>query len=718
MSMLRSLDSAVSGLRNHQVRMDIIGNNIANVNTIGFKTGRVTFEESLTQLLKGSTRPPGDGGGTNPIQIGQGMSIGSVDTLFSQGNLESTGQVTDMAIEGSAFFAVSNGDGTFYTRNGAFQLDADGNVVLPTNGFILQGKVAKQDGTFPPGTVVENITIPINEQSPAQATTEVTFGKNLDSDSQALGTVHFSQSFLQASNITGTDLLTGLKNENGKSLNIKVGDVMTFNATDGGTGLPLPAGSYIVQTNSTVADLLTSPIDLVTGASGIQTWFNANGMFAVTLTPQADGSIQFDTGGGGAIQSFQITSDNPLSTGFITRAFAVPTNITATGLTIVLNAPAEATDTLVTLKDSEGNVLGLENGDVISVQGAVGGSTAASATTITFDDNILTGTTLQQIMDLVQETFRLSSTDGTFTNNATVSINSAGTEDNLPDGSLVIRGLAGDSFALDNISIRATNSNSNNPNPTNFNSNFNFELHQTSRDPQVFDTSITVFDQSGDNHIMTTTFVPTQTPGIWQWEINMAGNEVPLGGSSGTIIFDQDGTVSSFSFEDNATEFSFDPNNGSQVVRVKLDVGGPGDFRGLTQFRSPTTASITGQDGFTTGSLREISVNENGMINGIFTNGVNKPLAQVMLVDFINPGGLLKVSDSVFSVSNNSGDPVFVAAGGTNPSKIKPGALEISNVELALQFTEMITTQRGYQANARGITVSDSMLEELVNLKR
>ena len=76
MSMLRSLDSAVSGLRNHQVRMDIIGNNIANVNTIGFKTGRVTFEESLTQLLKGSTRPPGDGGGTNPIQIGQGMSIG------------------------------------------------------------------------------------------------------------------------------------------------------------------------------------------------------------------------------------------------------------------------------------------------------------------------------------------------------------------------------------------------------------------------------------------------------------------------------------------------------------------------------------------------------------------------------------------------------------------------------------------------------------------
>jgi len=722
MSMLRSLDSAVSGLRNHQVRMDIIGNNIANVNTIGFKTGRVTFEESLTQLLKGSTRPPGDGGGTNPIQIGQGMSIGSIDTLFSQGNLESTGQVTDLAIEGDSFFAVSNGQGTFYTRNGAFQLDAKGNVVLPTNGFVLQGKIADSDGNFPSGSVVQNISIPLNEQSPARATTEINFGKNLDSDSQALGTIHNSQAFLESA--AGTDLLTGLKNENGESLNIKAGDILTFNGNS--LGVPIsPPGIFIVTVTSTINDLTDAPVDPSTGSQGIETWIQANMSAGAIVDIQADGSILFDPLGGPDIESFQLTSDNPLSTGFITNAFAVPTTISTlgtnpTGSTVQLNAPAEAGAFLVNLKDSEGNALGLENGDEISIQGQIGGKAAVPGVPIVYDDNTIpgNGTTLQNIMDKVKEVFRLAQTDGTFANNPTVSMNLAGSDDNIPDGSLVVRGLAGDAFSLDNISIRASNDNQSNPSPTNLNGNFNFDLTQESRDPKVFDTSITIFDQSGDNHIITTSFVPTQTPGEWQWKIEMAGDEVPLGGRSGTLIFDQDGTVSSFSFDDNATQFSFDPNNGSDIVEVQLNVGGPGDFRGLTQFRAPTSASIVAQDGFTTGSLREISVNEAGMISGIFTNGVNKPLAQVMLVDFINPGGLLKVSDSVYSISNNSGDPVFITPGGGSTSKIKPGALEISNVEMALQFTEMITTQRGYQANARGITVSDSMLEELVNLKR
>ncbi len=711
MSMLRSMDSAVSGLRNHQVRMDIIGNNIANVNTIGFKSGRVTFEESLTQLLKGSTRPPGDQGGTNPIQVGQGMSVGSVDTRFSQGNLESTGQVTDMAIEGDSFFAVSNGSGVYYTRNGAFQLDANGHVVLPTNGFILQGKMANQDGVFPPGTVVEDIMIPLSEQSPARATEEVTYGKNLDSDSQALGTVHNSQSFLH--HTEGADLLTGLSNSSGESLGIQVGDILTFNGTSnlGGPAAPV---NYTVTATSDVNDLLTQ----------ITAYLN-NQIFSAgaSATLLGDGSIQISAGLADPVQDFQITSDNPLSTGRVTNAFAVSTTVAAGGsdTSDFFRSPAEATDLLSELYDAEGNSLGLEGdglagtSDEISIQGQIGGTAANNLPgPILYD---AATTTLQDIIDSIRENFRLSQFDGTYANNPTVEVNS-NSEDNIPNGAIVVRGLAGLDFALDGISIRATNDNQTNPSPANFNQNFNFNPVQNARDAKVFDTSITVFDESGDDHIMTTTFVPTQTPGVWNWEISMAGDEVPIGGNSGSLIFDNDGTVSSFTFDDNETQFSFDPNNGSSVVRIDLEVGGPGDFRGLTQFRAPTTASITGQDGYTTGALREISVSEDGMINGIFTNGVNKPLAQVMLVDFINPGGLMKISDSVFGVSNNSGDPIYAAPGGNNPSKIKPGALEISNVELALEFTEMITTQRGYQANARGITISDSMLEELVNLKR
>jgi flagellar hook protein FlgE len=208
--MVRSLYAAISGLRNHQVRLDVIGDNIANVNTTGYKAGRVTFEESMAQLLKGASRPPGFQGGTNPLQIGLGMDVGSIDTLTTQGNLESTGQITDLAIEGNSYFVVSNGTGDFYTRNGAFQFDSQGHMVLPTNGFILQGKMAAQDGTFPVGTAVGNITIPFSAQAPAKESTFVDYTGNLNSDSEALGTVLYTQTFYHRADEFNTAQITNV----------------------------------------------------------------------------------------------------------------------------------------------------------------------------------------------------------------------------------------------------------------------------------------------------------------------------------------------------------------------------------------------------------------------------------------------------------------------------------------------------------------------------
>src|SRR3954466_8370147 len=126
--MLRSLFAGVSGMRNHQVRMDVIGNNIANVNTVAFKAGRVTFKEGFAQLLQGASRPPGDQGGLNPIQIGLGMQIGSIDQTLSQGNIETPGLNTDVAIQGNAFFTVRKGNQSFYTRSGNFQVDGLGEL--------------------------------------------------------------------------------------------------------------------------------------------------------------------------------------------------------------------------------------------------------------------------------------------------------------------------------------------------------------------------------------------------------------------------------------------------------------------------------------------------------------------------------------------------------------------------------------------------------------
>lgn len=151
--MMRSLFSGVSGLRNHQVRLDVIGNNVANVNTVAFKASRVTFKEGFAQLLQGASRPPGDHGGINPIQVGLGMQVGSIDQIFTQGNIETTGQGTDLAIQGDAFFVVAKGQQHFYSRSGNFQLDADGRLVSPTNGFVVQGRTAIK------GVLQEGITV-------------------------------------------------------------------------------------------------------------------------------------------------------------------------------------------------------------------------------------------------------------------------------------------------------------------------------------------------------------------------------------------------------------------------------------------------------------------------------------------------------------------------------------------------------------------------------
>src|SRR4028119_2093195 len=128
------------GPRTPRLRMDVIGNNIANVNTVAFKAGRVTFKEGFAQLLAGASRPPGDQGGINPIQVGLGMQVGSIDQLYTQGNIETTGQTTDLAIQGDSLFVVRKGNQRFYTRSGNFQLDADGRLVSPTNRFVAHGR--------------------------------------------------------------------------------------------------------------------------------------------------------------------------------------------------------------------------------------------------------------------------------------------------------------------------------------------------------------------------------------------------------------------------------------------------------------------------------------------------------------------------------------------------------------------------------------------------
>ncbi len=443
--MLRSLFAGVSGLRNHQVRMDVIGNNIANVNTVGFKSGRVTFKEGFEHLVAGATRPTTDHGGINPMQVGLGSQVGSIDTLFSQGNVETTGIATDLAIQGNSMFVVAKGNEHFYTRSGNFQLDADGRMVAPTNGFVVQGRMAV-NGVLQ--DTVTDIKLPFGQKVAAKATSAVTLAGNVD-------------------------------------------------------------GSATVYTKGPYATL--DPMDPAQRA-----------------------------------------------------------------------LPANAT-----------------------------------------------------------------------------------------------------SFK---------------------------------------DVSMTVYDSLGTKHELKATMWKTAS-NQWDWKLDPTGMAITPAGItelSGThpMTFLSDGTLDTSSFI--PPTITFTPTDGAAAVTIKIDpTGGTvGASNGLTQFSGSSNAVLRDQDGYSSGTLENFTIDRSGTVLGSFSNGTNVALAQVSLADFNNPSGLTRAGDNMYAVSGNSGSPVLGYALSGAQSEITSGALEMSNVDLASEFTNMIIAQRGFQANGRVITTSDQMLQELVQLKQ
>jgi flagellar hook protein FlgE len=198
--MMPSLFSAVSGLSNHQTLMDVIGDNIANVNTIGFKGSRVSFATGFSQLLQPADGPSETRGGRNGIEVGRGMRISSIDRVFEQGNFENTGNRTDLAIQGDGFFVVGDGEDRFFTRSGNFQIDADGALLAAGGHYHVLGRLADKNGQMISSSSVEPITLPFGEKDPARATTEIKYYCNLNADASTARAYTASIAFTAESN--------------------------------------------------------------------------------------------------------------------------------------------------------------------------------------------------------------------------------------------------------------------------------------------------------------------------------------------------------------------------------------------------------------------------------------------------------------------------------------------------------------------------------------
>jgi flagellar hook protein FlgE len=640
--MLGSLYTSVSGLKGHLTSLNVSGNNISNINSIGFKGGRVTFRETLVQTIRGASRPQDGLGGVSPLQIGLGMGVGTIDNIFSQGVLQNTGVPTDLGINGEGFFILSDGEREYYTRVGAFGYDADGNLVNPANGLIVQGRIADSNGVISAGAAIQSITLPFGRKVPAKSTAEVDFGCNLD-----------------ASATTATAQLisagaTGITSVYGTAVNGAGGNHEITITGDNATASSL-AGSNLVNPGA-----LDGSETL--GVLGVTEFSD----FTISVDGQPDVAI---TG---------------LSTSSTVTDLINIINSTVTGVTASLQAGEVVltrdyagdgtTHNIMTSLAVDGNVTRQIFGSAVGNAFTVNNGTAS--TLVATDVFTPTG---KAPMGAVSLSLLTNETTGLVTGIADLGGGGVGIDanDGLGAGTATIETAATEHYS-----------------------------------------SIVVFDTLGVEHNLTVRFSKAPTAGLWYWDASLDGSEQIKGGQTGTVSFNEDGSLSSFVYGGGSTSFVFSPANGADEVRVGFNGGTPGSFDGITQFSSPFSTTAKAQDGYGMGALTSVSIDTAGVITGFFSNGISKPIAQIILAKFNNPAGLEKMGDGLYLTSSNSGIAMKGEPGKIVSATISGGALEMSNVDLAEEFVGMVVAQRGFQANARVLSASDEMLTELVNMTR
>ena len=362
---------------------------------------------------------------------------------------------------------------------------------------------------------------------------------------------------------------------------------------------------------------------------------------------------------------------------------------------------AGRTDPLINLRNAQGDALGLIAGDDLTLLSAAIGGTRNPATSLFAD--IDDTSTFEQ--------FRINLANALY-GAAPQPEEKVEIED---DGRIRIEGGLGVARAVTDLKIGA-GADPNTDTRASFGSSFTFFEEQAASDVTHTMTT-TTYDNIGQAHTLQVEFTRTRESGKRNWRAFLTGNATVRSGSTGIIQFNRDGSLNSLQYDAGATAFSFDPGNESELVSVGLLVGSEGLFDGVTFFASPSTAAVVDQDGSALGVMESVSIDEAGMIFANFDNGIRKVKAQISVAQFNNPTGLIKAQDSLFINSVNSGNPI-VADAEKVLSKVVSKKLERSNVDIAEQFTQMITAQRGLQANSRVITTSDDVLTELINLKR
>ena len=680
--MMRSMFSGVSGLKGHQTRMDVIGNNIANVNTTGFKSSRVTFADMISQNLSGASSPTGNIGGVNPKQVGLGMSVASTDLIYTNGSVQQTGKNTDVAISrGDGLFVVKRGNQQFYTRNGAFGFDAEGNLTIPSTGLYVQGYMAKNGVLNVAGDNTTKIQIPAGKSMEATTTATASYTKNLNATTPgyevantlvryADGTSETTNSY--TANEVGKLVLTM---ENGKKIY-----------------LSSAAPAQTVGSNPTGA-LYSSTISNVTAS--------ASGHVDAELEMDHSNPSSPKMIGGSATTVINRTGGTSLTSG--TYAFGDVFNISGKITNIVSSPPSDVDLTLdanntitpgtpVTIRVPNPTSFTYAVGDTYTGQLKIKSLTPQAGATVTTADG--------NSAKLAAALPAITSTSATYTHTGSAA-----------DGK--IKSITREStyqFSGKKVSSVVLNTKSGNSIDGLVGKSY---ARGDTFYPSVT-TTITVYDSLGAKHSVPVVYTKTAN-NKWQLSLGSGGDTFNITEADGTVTtvsltktdlnFDSAGAYVSGSASLNLTY-----TNGAAPQQVAMNLAA------ITQFSGTTTISAT-SDGNAAGTLASVDIDSSGVITGTYTNGVRQKEAQIAMAQFNNPSGLTKMGGNLYQESNNSGTRTISGASDIG-TELTTSALEMSNVDIADQFSDMIITQRGFQSNSKIITVSDEMLETLINMKR
>ena len=640
--MVKSMYSGVTGMKSHQTKMDVIGNNIANVNTYGFKSSRATFRDVYYQNLRNAAAPSATTGGTGPSGVGYGASIGSVDLLMTQSSVTNTGNQMDVAINGDGFFQVMDADGnTFYTRAGMLDIDSEGNLVdmngyyvLGTNGSPL-GKPASSDpiniigqmGSVPASKSAIEKTI--NEKLfTVTAGTETTEG-NVNIVLNASSSLPVGK---RAEAVVGTNnIVVTLNAKESFSSMSDLQEAINTAITEGNGGKAHPAGDFQFSMDpDTFTEALTG--DQVVGQNF--------GYYA--------GEVKFPPNG---IWGFKF-----LSAG---NEFEVNDEMVFTMEVEKVNG-----EDVFTVKATAGNKEYV--GEVKQSQMTSSGKLLLKANGSETDYIEVSYPTYNAVLNKadLQNSPLAWTVDPAFAD--TAALNAA-----LAAGTL-FGGLSGtipDTVTASDASLNFTA-------------------------PDTFALTIAGYSQTfkksdcGKNITLTGGADPAEiTLKLPSYEKLLAAAD------SGTLVFAASDAIP----QENITNSA--PSKDLGMNSFKLTGGTAG---GAVEMKD-LTGIIIGADG--------VIVANHGIIG-------QKEVGRIDLANFNNPASLIQSGNSYYAASANSGEAGLAVPGTNGTGTLKTSSLELSNVDLSQEFADMITTQRGFQANSRLITVSDTMLEELVNLKR